>query len=926
MTDDQKNAKQGSGVGEESTKKMSKGAKKRDRDNKKKKLSQIREHEEPASPSEGRTREGSEQGSVAEAEYDEQDDGASSQAMSERSAIDEDGPEQDTTRPQYANPTRASEAKRNEKIDLSFTMKKTLTLKEPPTSRPGTALRQQRSASVLGSRRPSPRRTGSAVVSGNKPDDAPSDRSAASSVTSNKRKGHRRDMRSRSLTAADVAYANQDVPFLSTTPNIPITVSSAPAPGTTTYEHEPFTIERWRQEDDGGEAVPLVQEEKPETPRSEKLDEQLAHLTQEEQELEPGLTAQSRDQRLEYMKTPVSKPEKHIESETQNSGVGDKGNNLPRPAGIEHMIFQLVVMEKDKLKDQLKAADTDKEALKTQLKAAEKKRDELEDHLSTAQVELQTCRDHRENLKRKHDKLQGEVKELQKQIAALEDREPRLQSSAAAAAENKRHRVAIQDLERKIAETGAELKTKEEDEKSRREETNQISGELSEANQTLKELRKDNDTLSGIIDKINQSGSIDSFQLGKVISSLATNSNASDLHTKVSTFIQLLVDTQQAQERQIADKKHSIVELKKAMVAWDQENHSFSSSLGSGLPSPGLVSSSSPRQADRDSFEKLFNDERRKRKAAEEKLAEVEANAKKTHSSLLQQQDSELQTELTSAQEELTTIRKKADELETLSKQWKGEVEEAKSELLERTRNFDKSIAQQQREVYTHVQEYHKKTQDSAHWEVQGLQKKLAAVEADLADTKKRFDQIKSDNEHREHHIKGLEQDQRVRIAHLNHVEQAHYRGEKLPSLPPVKSEPNDVARSPTSSSSTPWPPNPHSIPTPVIPACLLPAAIDRRKADLEKYKEDLKLVRGKEVLDFIVRAPSPSKFAHDGIMEKVRKWKLGNLYPPERHGWDAYEAKSAWERWQGAKWMEQSTISRRDEQALRKRGLWTAV
>jgi hypothetical protein len=923
MTDDQKNAKQGSGVGEESTKKMSKGAKKRDRDKKKKKLSQIREYEEPASPSEGRTREGYEQGSVAEAEYDEQDDGASSQAMSERSAIDEDGPEQDTTRPQYANPTKASEAKRNEKIDLPFTMKKKLTLKGPPTSRPGTALRQQRSASVLDSRRPSPRRTGSAVVSGNKPDDAASDRSAASSVTSNKRKGHRRDMRSRSLTAADVAYANQDVPFLSRTPNIPITVSSASAPGTTTYEDEPFTIERWRQEDDEGEAVPLGQEDRPKTPR---LEEPLAPLMRQKHKSEPELTAQSRDQQLEYMDTSVSKPEKHIESETQDSRVEDKGKS-------DDIVLGKVVSERDALKDQLKAADVDKEALKTQLKAAEKQRDESEDHLSTTQVELQTCKDHRENLKRKHDKLQGEVKELQKQIAALEDREPRLQSSAAVAAENKRHRVAIQDLERKIAETGEELKTKEEDEKNRREETNQISAELSEANQTLKELRKDNDTLSGIIDKITQSGSIDSLQLGKVISSLPTNSNASDLHTKVSTLIQhfaksnqILEDTQQDQQRQIADKEYTISELARAIVAQEQKENSSSSPLSSGLPSPGLLSPLSPIQADRDSFEKLFNDERRKRKAAEEKLTEIEANAKKTHSSLLQQQDSELQTELTNAQEELTTLRKKADELETLSKQWKGEVEEAKFELLERTRNFDKSIAQQQREVYTHVQEYHKKTQNSAHWEVQGLQKKLAAVEADLADTKKRFDQIKSDSEHREHHIKGLEQDQRVRIAHLNHVEQAHYRGEKLPGLPPVKSEPNDVARSPTLSSSTPWPPNPHSIPIPVIPACLLPAAIDRRKADLEKYKEGLKLAREEEVLDFIVKAPPPNKFAHDDIMEKLRKWKLGNLYPPEKQGWDACKAKSAWERWQGAKWMEQSTISRRDEQALRKRGLWTAV
>jgi hypothetical protein len=88
---------------------------------------------------------------------------ASSQAMSDRSVV-EDGQDRDTSRPQmpphayshanYANPMKASEAKRNEKVVPPSTLKKVFTLKElpQPLSLPGTAMQPQRPASGLGGR------------------------------------------------------------------------------------------------------------------------------------------------------------------------------------------------------------------------------------------------------------------------------------------------------------------------------------------------------------------------------------------------------------------------------------------------------------------------------------------------------------------------------------------------------------------------------------------------------------------------------------------------------------------------------------------------------------------------------------------------------------------------------------------------------
>jgi hypothetical protein len=171
------------------------------------------------------------------------------------------------------------------------------------------------------------------------------------------------------------------------------------------------------------------------------------------------------------------------------------------------------------------------------------------------------------------------------------------------------------------------------------------------------------------------------------------------------------------------------------------------------------------------------------------------------------------------------------------------------------------------------------------------LQKELAAAETDLAATKKSFDRTKSDNKCLEHYTQELENGTRVRDTYIEQMNQtAYYSGLKMPGMLEVKSELNDNDAGSSSSSSTfPWLAYPRPIPTPAIPACHLPIAIENRTALLQKYREDVKLAREEEVLMFSEKAAPVIKFVHDEIMEKVRKWKLGDLYPPEKSGWDVY-------------------------------------
>jgi hypothetical protein len=49
--------------------------------------------------------------------------------------------------------------------------------------------------------------------------------------------------------------------------------------------------------------------------------------------------------------------------------------------------------------------------------------------------------------------------------------------------------------------------------------------------------------------------------------------------------------------------------------------------------------------------------------------------------------------------------------------------------------------------------------------------------------------------------------------------------------------------------------------------------------------------------------------------MEKVRKWKMGKLYPPEKEDWKELAKMSSWERWDGDEWLD--TKAGRSEKKL---------
>jgi chromosome segregation ATPase len=116
--------------------------------------------------------------------------------------------------------------------------------------------------------------------------------------------------------------------------------------------------------------------------------------------------------------------------------------------------------------------------------------------------------------------------------------------SAAAEAESERHRMAIQDLETKIAEMSEELEMKGEAEKNLHDCVDQIRDELNTADETLKKLRTYNGILSRMV-HVSQSEDIGFDELSKLYSNLPTKVDTSNLHTKVFQLTQILSTSKQ---------------------------------------------------------------------------------------------------------------------------------------------------------------------------------------------------------------------------------------------------------------------------------------------------------------------------------------------------------------------------------------------
>ncbi|KAI4946061.1 hypothetical protein J4E91_007504 [Alternaria rosae] len=810
----------------------------------------------------------------------------------------------------FAAPTRASEAKKNEKVELAH--------------RPGSAMRQH-STSGFGSRPQSRQRWGvSTPMEDRGGEDEVDDEEEVNDVDENEvdvdnddssqfdsdvedegsgeEEGEEEENRAASiLEGKELEGKPLGKKYLERNKleeeelekQAQEKVSEPEEELTTQEEGQPYDLED------------LLAQEEPQENHVEDSNPDVQELQQRESPLTQDDTAPvSQEDHVKNVETQVAAPQDRIES-TSSPGhdEGDKNNVTTISEDVNNVAPAEIVAKVGRLE--------------VEIQKVEEQRDEAMKQRETVQQELVTAKEHAEKLKQERDELSDQLREGEAKIAARNAREPGLPPLEAVEAENKTLRMAINTTKSRLKENEIELR-------DARETCKQLDDNLTEAEEKIKNNEESIRTLYEIVDKIAENlpevANFPDSELDGIFQSMGQDTEIGRLRANFLKLIKRVNGNSRELKKQKEDLNRQLVEerfenarLEKAM---DIER--------TGLLSPG---SQSPRDMhmSKNEWEQYYKRERQRRQGVEQELAKA-----KKQLSQLQPENEKLQSDLTMAEEELAELRPKNDKLEMEAKGWREELEENKVQFEQRSLAFETNISEQQRENFRYIRDYYKKVKDQAHWEVRGLQQKLSVAERASEALKRDYKREQVVNIRLEDAIIRLRKSIKARDIHIAKTEQAFMREAPFPIRSPSTSgsrTPNSNTSSSTSTSSiSDWThPLDRINRPPPIPRCHLPAAIQAREARMKTYKQELEGAREAEVFMLNVRPhESTAKGGSStiAIMEQVRKRKMGSLYPAGKTGWADLRWNAVWERWDGNDWAREYAKGK-EVDFLRKVGLW---
>lgn len=334
-------------------------------------------------------------------------------------------------------------------------------------------------------------------------------------------------------------------------------------------------------------------------------------------------------------------------------------------------------------------------------------------------------------------------------------------------------------------------------------------------------------------------------------------------------------------EQQLERKDHEPVTTVKALKA--------------GTTSSGSkkTQEQQPWQIGHDTFEKLYKTERQRRQKAEERAENFEKTAMKLYQPDLERKYRELQIDHNKSQDENSKLREKLGGQQELAEQWKQEHKETIVELERRTDGFEIEFNQQRDDMLMYIEEYHKKTQDPAHWELGGLQKRIQSLERDLELTNKLFNEAKTERAKLEDEVKKLIG---IRINNEKDIERLG-KAWILNSMAPPALAPNAYPGDSSSdcssnSSSLAWPIESQRTASRgvYIPRAHHSDAIAHRNKKIQEFREAQAKRRQEDEAEM-------------DILEKIRACVLDEKYPPAKKGWRDVLKESFWDKWYGDGW-----------------------
>ncbi|KAI4938718.1 hypothetical protein J4E86_011259 [Alternaria arbusti] len=838
-----------------------------------------------------------------------------------------EGEQQGTVRPltrtnasSFAAPTRASEAKKNEKIELAQYGKRSTSMREP-TSRPGSAMRQH-SSPGFGSRPQSRQRWGTGAPTrdgdGDEVDDVDDDVDI--------------DEEDADDDEADDEVHDEDEARVDDDDSSQFDSDVEDEKSAEEEEEEAASI----LGEKGLEGKPLEKEDLEEDKLQEEMLEKQAHEQVSEPQEELTIQEQGQPYDLEDLLVQEEPQEHHDEDpspdvqasqERESPLTQDDTAAVSQEDHVENVEIQAAAPQ-----DQIKSVSphgneenpivppeivAEIQELQIKRQKVEEERDEAMRQRETVLQELQTVKEEATNLKQEYEKLSIQLRESEAKIAARNAREPGLPPLEEVEAENKKLRASVE-------RTRLELEAKKTEAEDATAACKNFDDSLREVDEKLKNNQESIRTLCEVVNQVAENlpmiSKCEAKELDAVFLSLSQDDETGKLRGE---FLKLIKNF----NGKFKESREQIVDLEREVAEKEYEINSLGKTIEierKGLLSPGLPSPH-PMQTGKNEWEQYYEREKKKRHDAEMELAKA-----KKQLSQLQPENEKLQSDLTEAQEELAVLRPKNDQLELEAKTWKEELEEHKAQFEQCSQAFEANMSEQQLENFRYIRDYYQKVKDHAHWEVQGLQQKLSVADQVREALKQDYKREQGVNTRLEDAVIRLRKSVKARDIHIGKTEQAFMREAPFPirssSTSGSRTSDSDTSSSTSPSSTSDWThPLERVKRPPLIPRCHLPAAIQAREARLDTYRQELEEAREVEIFKASVK-PRGS-IARGGtiatdIMDQVRKSGMGSLYPVEKTGWLDTSWKGAWERWDGNYWAMEFAKGKQVD-FLKKVGIW---
>ncbi|KAF2031941.1 hypothetical protein EK21DRAFT_87553 [Setomelanomma holmii] len=466
-------------------------------------------------------------------------------------------------------------------------------------------------------------------------------------------------------------------------------------------------------------------------------------------------------------------------------------------------------------------------------------------------------------------------------------------------------------LEKRMKELSHELERKVNEPSATDRYAKQAAEHLRTVDEDLEKLRQEVEELTYAIEQTSQA-SQDNLLNTEALNRLKQDSDSSNEITKLYTALCELISD-------LGDRLYSStlndLELRGQLANKENELNLALKALRDDAADTSVMSPKYKSAHDKITWKQAYKDMRQRKEQAEAKYESFKKTAEAMYRPDLERKNRELQIELNAARDELEKYREKVAEYRGRARGWEEEYKNAELEHEKCTAVFEQTLKEQRDEMLLYIRDYHDKTQDPEHWEISGLQRRIATLERDLQSTNEHFNTVKSEKARVEDKVEKL-QDIKVRYErHIEELSRANIMGGAMPRFQTPDSDCSDsdtssFSISPLSSRDPFTNPKPVKRRGPYIPRCPSPKEMKRREGILQDLREAQQQRREDEEKKI-------------EIIEKVRKRHMQEMYPPWKEGWKQLIRQGLWKRWDGEEWLmvEASEEDRVVVEHLRSRG-----